>query len=66
MMMAVYGSVAAVGQAVKSPSDKMAMMIRILMVILIGSFNFTMSLNEECTVNLGRFLILPLDAAVCL
>ena len=66
MMMAVYGSVAAVGQAVKSPSDKTAMMIRVLMVILIGSFNVTMSLNEECTDNLGRFLILPLDAVVCL
>ena len=66
MMMAVYGNVAAVGQAVKSPSDKTVMMIRSLMVILISSFNFTMSLNEECTVNSGRFLILFLDAVVCL
>ena len=66
MMMAVYGGVAVVGQAVKSPSDKTAMMIRSLMVILVCSFNFTMSINEECTVNLGKFLILPLDAVVCL
>jgi hypothetical protein len=35
MMMAVYGGVAVVGQAVQSPSDKTAMMIRSLMVILI-------------------------------
>jgi hypothetical protein len=35
MMMAVYGGVAVVGQAVKSPSDKTEMMIHSLMVILI-------------------------------
>lgn len=66
MMMAVYGSVAVVGQAVKSPSDKRVMMIRSLKVSLVCSFDFTMSINEESTVNLGRFLILPLDAVVCL
>jgi hypothetical protein len=59
MMMAVYGGVAVVGQAVQSPSDKTAMMIHSLMVILVLSFDFTMSINEECTVNFGRFLILP-------
>jgi hypothetical protein len=35
MMMAVYGGVAVVGQAVQSPIDKTAMMIRSLMVILV-------------------------------
>jgi hypothetical protein len=35
MMMAVYGGVAVLGQAVKSPSDKTAMMIHVFIVVLV-------------------------------
>jgi hypothetical protein len=35
MMMAVYGGVAVVGQAVKGPSDKTAMIIHVFIVVLV-------------------------------
>jgi len=35
MMMAVYGGVAMAGQAVKSPSDMTAMIVRVFIVILV-------------------------------
>jgi hypothetical protein len=52
MMMAVYGGVAVVGQAVKSPSDKTAMMIRVFMVALVRLSHFIMPVNEGDSVNL--------------
>ena len=39
MMMAVCGGVAVVGQAVKSPSDKTAMIIRVFMVVTVRRFS---------------------------
>lgn len=51
MMMAVYGGVAMAGQAVMSPSDMTVMIIRVFMVILVGPFHLTMSVNGRSGVN---------------
>jgi hypothetical protein len=65
--MAVEGGVAVVGQAVKSPSDKMATIIRVFMVVLVvRRFQCTMSVKGRSDVNPTRFLALPLDVVVCL
>ena len=47
MMMAVYGDVAVVGQAARSPSDKMAMIIGVFMVVLVPRLHSTTLVNEE-------------------
>jgi len=64
--MAVCGAVAVVGQAVRSPSDKTAMVIRVFMVIIIRRFHCTMPVKRGSGVNPERFLAYPLDVAVCL
>jgi hypothetical protein len=67
MMMAVYGGVALIGQAVKSPSNKPAMIIRVFMVVLVvRRFHCTMSVKGRSDVKPTRFLALPLDVVVCL
>lgn len=61
MTMAVYGGVAVVGQAVKSPSDKTVMIIRIFMVVLVRRFHCTMSVKGGSGVNSAKFMVFPLD-----
>jgi hypothetical protein len=57
--------VAVVGQAVKSPSDsKMAMIIRVFMVVLVRRFHCTMSVKGRSDVKPTRFSALPLDVVV--
>jgi hypothetical protein len=58
--------VAVVGQAVKSPSDKMAMIIRVFIIVLVRRFNCTMSVKGRSDVTPTRFLAPPLDVVVCL
>jgi hypothetical protein len=53
MMMAVYGGVAVVGQAMNSPSDKTVMIIHVFIVVLVSRVHITMSLNRgKSSVNL--------------
>ena len=60
MMIAVYGGVAVVGQAMKSPSDKTAMMIHVFIVILVRRLYFTMWAKGRNSANLARLLAYPL------
>lgn len=53
---------AVIGQAVKSPSDTMAMIIRVFIVVLVNRFYPTMSVNGGSTVNLAGYLGLPLTS----
>jgi hypothetical protein len=66
MMMAVYGGVAMAGQAVKSPSNMTAMIIRVILVILVPRPHFNMPDNGRNDVNSTRFLTRPLDVQTCL
>ena len=61
MTMAVYGGVAVVGQAVKSPSDTMAMIICMFIVVPVWRLYSTMSVEGGNGVNPARFVAFPLD-----
>ena len=65
-MMAVYGGVAMAGQAVKSASEMMAMIVRVILATLLPRFDFNMRDNGRSDDNSTRFLSLPLDVLVCL
>jgi len=56
MTMAVYGGVAVVGQAVKSPSKTMAMIIRVFMVVPDRQWHSIMSVKERKWCRLGKIL----------
>jgi hypothetical protein len=66
MMMAVSCGVAVVGQAVKTISDTMTMIIGVFTVVSVRRCHCTLSVSDGNRINLEKIAVFPLDVIVCL